>query len=376
MKRRDFLKTAFTAGVSVGFSGVINKTQAATKLEPPPEYRKSAFTGDYLKVLTEKTKIWKKWKPFFDNSKLTDRMRPGHDLEVAVLSDNLLKHHRAMPNDQNSMMHPILWRTTTESIGPELFGYQSLMAPAGFVFAVEPREKEEWGFSGSHFCNGLKKSQIYSKATAARTKKYRARWSYEAAHDLQVIHGLDAKAELCVVLATELSLESDRAAITQVRTHAANQYFHHNTLLLGEFIEEKIVEQRNRFLDRGDKLHHHERYEWVVTSPQVIERLDEERCLTENIANPLTSLGITLRGWLRNNEARIRVYEDPLFPEGEILIGRKYSDIDAGFIIAPYLNYIQTPVSLDPESFCPSQNLMGRESQVLVNPFYYTRIVT
>jgi hypothetical protein len=118
----------------------------------------------------------------------------------------------------------------------------------------------------------------------------------------------------------------------------------------------------------------------MVASPEIINRLNEERCFTDSIGteyvgNPISHIGLRLRGWLRNNEARIRVYEDPLFPTQELLLGRKYSDFDAGFILAPYLQYAQTPVVIDPNSFCPRKGLIGRQAEKMVNGGYYTRVV-
>jgi hypothetical protein len=62
--------------------------------------------------------------------------------------------------------------------------------------------------------------RIESEEIAAKTRKLKAVWSYEAQQDLRSQHNLDAEAELTAVLAQEINLEIDREVLTDLRNNA------------------------------------------------------------------------------------------------------------------------------------------------------------
>jgi hypothetical protein len=61
---------------------------------------------------------------------------------------------------------------------------------------------------------------IESEEIAAKTRKLKAVWSYEAQQDLRSQHNLDAEAELTAVLAQEINLEIDREVLTDLRNNS------------------------------------------------------------------------------------------------------------------------------------------------------------
>ena len=66
---------------------------------------------------------------------------------------------------------------------------------------------------------------------------------------------------------------------------------------------------------------------------------------------------------------RYDLYVDPLYPEGEILMGYKGgSTMDGGFIYAPYIPFQALPTITDPESFQPRKGILTRYGKVAIAP--------
>ena len=80
---------------------------------------------------------------------------------------------------------------------------------------------------------------VESEEIAAKTRKLRAVWSYEAQQDLRSQHNLDAEAALTAVLAQEISLEIDREVLTDLRNNAGTIAAWDFNTALGETIKEK-----------------------------------------------------------------------------------------------------------------------------------------
>jgi hypothetical protein len=77
-----------------------------------------------------------------------------------------------------------------------------------------------------------------------------------------------------------------------------------------------------------------------------------------------SSLGVQYVGTVAN---RYRLYKDPLFPTNQILMGYKGdSYMDSGYFYCPYVPLTQTPVVLDPESFCPRKGILTRYGKKLL----------
>jgi len=66
---------------------------------------------------------------------------------------------------------------------------------------------------------------------------------------------------------------------------------------------------------------------------------------------------------------RYDLYVDPLYPEGEMMMGYKGSSpMDGGFIYAPYIPFQALPTITDPESFQPRKGILTRYGKVAVAP--------
>ena len=110
---------------------------------------------------------------------------------------------------------------------------------------------------------------------------------------------------------------------------------------------------------------------WLLTSPVVATLLETAAKLTGGIeaADGPTNFGpgtIQFRGKFMG---RYDLFVDPLYPEGEILVGYKGGNpMDGGFVYAPYIPFQALPTVTDPESFQPRKGILTRYGKAAVAP--------
>jgi hypothetical protein len=110
---------------------------------------------------------------------------------------------------------------------------------------------------------------------------------------------------------------------------------------------------------------------WILCAPIMATVLESASRLTGGIeaADGPTNFGpgtIQFRGKFMG---RYDLYVDPLYPEGEMMMGYKgASPMDGGFIYAPYIPFQALPTITDPESFQPRKGILTRYGKVAVAP--------
>ena len=73
---------------------------------------------------------------------------------------------------------------------------------------------------------------------------------------------------------------------------------------------------------------------------------------------------------------RFTVYKDPYFPANKILLGYKgNSFLETGYVYAPYVPLIMTPLVYDPKNFTPRKGVMTRYAKKMVRSEFYGKIV-
>ena len=210
---------------------------------------------------------------------------------------------------------------------------------------------------------------IESEEIAAKTRKLKAVWSYEAQQDLRSQHNLDAEAELTAVLAQEINLEIDREVLTDLRNNAGTVAVWDFNTALGDTIKEKYESLYVKVVEVSNVVHRKTLRggcNWLVTSPEVASVFETATAgFAPSPSETFTSsLGIQYVGTINN---RWRLYKDPLFPQGQILMGYKGdSYMDSGYFYCPYVPLTQTPTVLDPESFCPRKGILTRYGKKLL----------
>ena len=210
---------------------------------------------------------------------------------------------------------------------------------------------------------------IESEEIAAKTRKLKAVWSYEAQQDLRSQHNLDAEAELTAVLAQEINLEIDREVLNDLRTNAGTVTAWDFNTALGETIKEKYESLYVKVVEISNVIHRKTLRggaNWLVTSPEVASIFETATAGFAPAPSETftSSLGIQYVGTVNN---RWRLYKDPLFLSNQILLGYKGdSYMDSGYFYCPYVPLTQTPVVLDPESFCPRKGILTRYGKKLL----------
>jgi len=210
---------------------------------------------------------------------------------------------------------------------------------------------------------------IESEEVAAKTRKLKAVWSYEAQQDLRSQHNLDAEAELTAILAQEINLEIDREVLTDLRNNAGTISSWDFNTALGDTIKEKYESLYVKVVEVSNVVHRKTLRggcNWLVTSPEVASIFETATAGFAPAPSETftSSLGIQYVGTVNS---RWRLYKDPLFPQGQILMGYKGdSYMDAGYFYLPYVPLTQTPVVLDPENFCPRKGILTRYGKKLL----------
>jgi hypothetical protein len=264
---------------------------------------------------------------------------------------------------------------------PGADGYQALEASTGVTFSFEYkvyRDLEE-DSEMAEVTFGLD-----SVTVSVETRKMRAQWTPELAQDVSAFHNLDAEAELTALLSEQMAAEIDREILRDLRRGAAwtarwdynglrkqtSMYFgtqkDYNQTLIAKI--NQISAQIHKSTLRGSA-------SWIVVSAEVSAVFDDLEYFHVSNASAEQdkyNMGIERVGVL---QGRYQVYRDPYAPANTILIGHKGSSIlESGFIMAPYVPMVLTPVMYNPFDFKPIRGILSRYAKKMVLNRYYGRI--
>jgi hypothetical protein len=210
---------------------------------------------------------------------------------------------------------------------------------------------------------------VESEEIAAKTRKLKAVWSYEAQQDLRSQHNLDAEAELTAVLAQEINLEIDREVLFDLLNNAGTVAAWDFATALGDTIKERYESLYVKVVELSNVIHRKTLRggaNWIVTSPEVASIFETATAGFAPAPSETftSSFGIQYVGTINN---RWRLYKDPLFRTNQMLLGYKGdSYMDSGYFYCPYVPLTQTPIVLDPESFCPRKGILTRYGKKLL----------
>jgi hypothetical protein len=235
--------------------------------------------------------------------------------------------------------------------------------------------------------------QIQSVAVTAKSRKLKARWTPELAQDLAAYQNLDAEVELTQVLSEQIALEIDREILAELlyRATGANYYWSRapgkfldktNGTVLGgatftgtvrewyETLIEVIIDVGNtiqRKTLRGAA-------NFIVTSPDVSTVLEASvlyKPIFDASDTMSTTMGIGTEK-VGTLSQRYTVYKDPYFPRNKMLVGYKGSSfLETGFVYAPYVPLIVTPVIYKYDDLTPTKGVMTRYAKQLVRSDFY-----
>ena len=247
--------------------------------------------------------------------------------------------------------------------------------------------------------------KIDSVAVTATTRKLRARWSPEMAQDLTAFYSIDVEAELTNILSEMITLDIDREILNDLLTQAqAANYFwsrapgrfvnkytgtevaRTNTVYPGPQFTGTVREWYETLIetitDAANVIHKKTLRgsgNFIVCSPEVgtiLEatvayranyKIDSDGQVRDNMSIGAEAVG-TVNG-------RYSVFVDPYFPVNKILIGLKGSTfLESGYIYAPYVPLILTPVIYGQEDFTPRKGIMTRYGKKMVRADFYATV--
>lgn len=247
--------------------------------------------------------------------------------------------------------------------------------------------------------------KIESVAVTATTRKTRAKWSPEMAQDLTAFYNIDIEVELTNILSETITLDIDREILGDLLTQAgAANYFwsrapgklvnkvtgaevtQSSVLAAGPMMLANVQDWYQTLLetitDAANQIHKKTLRgsgNFIVTSPAVCTMLEHLQAFKSSYkidSDGQVSDGMTIGSESAGTlNGRYTVYKDPYFPDNRILIGLKgNSFLESGYIYAPYVPLILTPVIWAQEDFSPRKGIMTRYGKKMVRADFYATV--
>jgi len=307
----------------------------------------------------------------------------------------------------NRVILPVIRRVMPTVIANELVGVQPLTGPVGQIHTLRVRYADSVNANGdivgttageealspfkiaeqySGAASGKAAStatmegiagrrmsiQILKQTVEAKTRKLSARWTFEAAQDMQSQHGIDVEAEIMAALAQEITAEIDQEILASLNSLAGNPlatFDQANVSGTATFVGDEhaaLAVLINRVANMIAQRTRRGAANWAVVSPFVLTILQSATTsafarTTEGTfeAPTNTKLVGTLNGAMK---IYVNTYASDTQP---ILIGYKgTSESDAAAFYCPYIPLMSSGVVLDPSTFEPVVSFMTRYGYV------------
>jgi len=209
--------------------------------------------------------------------------------------------------------------------------------------------------------------QILKQVVEAKTRKFSARWTFEAAQDAQSMHGLDVEAEIMAALAQEITVEIDQEILASLRSLAGSTFAYNQSTVSGTatFVGDEhaalavtinraanLIAQRTR---RGAG-------NWAVVSPAALTVLQSATTSAFARSTEGTFEAPTNTKFVGTLNSAMKVYVDSYAADSTaVLVGYKgSSESDAAAFYCPYVPLMSSGVVLDPSTFEPVVGFMTR----------------
>ena len=307
----------------------------------------------------------------------------------------------------NRVILPVIRRVMPTVIANELVGVQPLTGPVGQIHTLRVRYADTVGANGeivgvtageealSPFkiaeqysgaatgkaastatmegIPGRKMSiQILKQTVEAKSRKLSARWTFEAAQDMQAQHGIDVEAEIMAALAQEITAEIDQEILASLANLAGSPQETFNQAAVSgtaTFVGDEhaalavlinrvanIIAQRTR---RGAA-------NWAVVSPFALTILQSATTSAFARTTEGTFEAPTNTKMVGTLNSAMKIYVNTYASdEAPILVGYKgSSESDAAAFYCPYIPLMSSGVVLDPSTFEPVVSFMTRYGYV------------
>lgn len=228
--------------------------------------------------------------------------------------------------------------------------------------------------------------KIVSSPIQTYIHKMKTAWTVELAQDLMAYHAIDAEAELTQLMAEEVAAEKDRMIIKELITLAAHMEIWNadfanaidpnpaNTVFRGTegAYNQTLVYAINRANGKIQKSTRKGGANWILISAEGAAKfanLDTFKPTDINDEGTKFAAGVERIGTLNQ---KWTIYVDPQLPAEICLLGRKgTSFFDTGYVYCPYIEYMLSPVVLDPQEFNPRRQIASRFGTAMLNNKFY-----
>jgi hypothetical protein len=232
--------------------------------------------------------------------------------------------------------------------------------------------------------------EMKSKPVEAKTRKLMVQWSTEVEQDAKAYHGLDVEKTLTDFLSEHIMLEIDREIINDLFEGYDNRNeeswdMDGNPSGSGQYAT--FEEYHRGLLRQMNKVSHmifartkRGPASFALVSPEVAAILESlpGMAVDNDGSGTVGGVGVTKLGTLNR---KWNVFVDPLLSStmnyNKILMGYKGNNVyDAGYIYAPYIIGVMSPVIFDPdELFTPRRGILSRYGKVWIRRDFYGAVI-
>lgn len=247
----------------------------------------------------------------------------------------------------------------TEASGKNLFEKYSLLALGDDYDAVDALDP----FEQTVYMEGNRGKpmdlEVLTQAVEPKSRKLSAAYSLEAADDLNALDGLDIESELSQTLGDEILRELDRELLGELTGLAGTVESFDFATVDGRYAGEKLAAMNIAFDNLSAQIAYKTRKSgatWMVVSQRVFTGLKNASNSTFIPASKFTAanggeLQISTSLFVGTFGAGVKVYVDPYAETDYVLMGYKgSSEIDTGFVYAPYIPLSSSGVVRNPET--------------------------
>lgn len=242
----------------------------------------------------------------------------------------------------------------TEASGQVVYDKYSLLALGGDyddVDAMNPFEQTVYleGDRGKPM-----DLEVVTQAVDTKSRKLSAAYSLEAADDLNSLDGLDIESELSATLGDEINRELDRELLGELNALAGTVEALDFSVVDGRYAGEKLAALTIGLDNLSAQIAMKTRKSgatWMVVSQRVFTGLKNAANSSFVPANAGSGLQIGSSLFVGTFGGNVKVYVDPYAETDTILMGYKgSSELDTGFIYAPYIPLQSSGVVRNPET--------------------------
>lgn len=247
----------------------------------------------------------------------------------------------------------------TEASGKNIFDKYSLLALGDAYDAVDALDPFEQTVHLEGNRGKPMDLEVVTQAVEPKSRKLSAAYSLEAADDLNALDGLDIESELSQTLGDEILRELDRELLGELTALAGTVEAFDFAVVDGRYAGEKLASMNIAIDNLSAQIAvktNKSGATWMVVSQRVFTGLKNASNSTFIPASKFTAanngelqLGSSL--FVGTFGAGTKVYVDPYAESDYVLMGYKgSSEIDTGFVYAPYIPLSSSGVVRNPET--------------------------